>query len=337
MLRKRKNSPFWYVILWMDGKKVAISTRETSKRKAKAIEATRRKNYQERRRQEQVAIILGEKPRKHKHLLLSEAWAKYRHLNPEWAEGGLKIFQVFKRWAKDDIDIAEVDTDMALQFLDQYRTSAVKTFNTYKSSLHRIWHVLKPFTDIQEIPWSRIPNRTGSSDLYRPFTEAEYKDILGSTTGWWHDATVIAWHTGLRRGDIMQLKWEKIKDNAIEFIPGKTRKNMKEIYVPLAPEVLEVLSRHKNKSPYVFPSEAKKGESGAFERQFMTVLKNLNISARPGELVGFRSLRSAFITRMTEGGIHLDVLQGIVGHGSPMMTRHYSHDKKSARKILKVK
>ena len=49
----------------------------------------------------------------------------------------------------------------------------------------------------------------------------------------------------------------------------------------------------------------------------------------------FHSLRATFITRCEEHGIPRQVLQGIVGHKSPMMTELYSQDKESG-KVLRT-
>jgi len=40
---------------------------------------------------------------------------------------------------------------------------------------------------------------------------------------------------------------------------------------------------------------------------------------------GFHSLRHTYVTLMEDAGVDRETIQPLVGHGSPVMTSHYSH------------
>ncbi|OGV21107.1 MAG: hypothetical protein A2X47_05645 [Lentisphaerae bacterium GWF2_38_69] len=69
---------------------------------------------------------------------------------------------------------------------------------------------------------------------------------------------------------------------------------------------------------------------------FGKILDKCNIKSNARGNVGFHSLRHTFVTLAEESGIDRRIIQGVVGHGSPVMTGHYSHDLKCIREIDKM-
>jgi tetratricopeptide (TPR) repeat protein len=49
---------------------------------------------------------------------------------------------------------------------------------------------------------------------------------------------------------------------------------------------------------------------------------------------GFHSLRHAFVTAALDAGVSLGDVQLTAGHGSPVMTQHYSHSLAAARRVM---
>jgi len=336
MIVKKKNSKYFHIKFWQDGKNRVMSTHCEKRSEAMALHDKLRAEYQDRRKHELIARLMGVKPKIAKPLRLKDAWTRYAELNPNCSKDSGRI--VFERFyeAMGDMDIADVTVDMAVDYLSKFLSHKGKTYNTYKSALSKMWTILKPYTEIQKNVWLEISNRPNNSEHYRPLTEDESKLVLKKTKGFWHDATIIAWYTGLRRKDIMCLKWEYVQDGYIELIPHKTKSNDKSVYVPLHKNVLKVLSALPKTDPYVFPTESKKLKNGKFAVEFTGILTTLGIVDTKQGNAGFHSLRSSFITRAEEFGISEKVIMGIVGHGSPAMTRHYSHDKQSAKTILSL-
>lgn len=341
MLVRKPHSKYWYIVLREGRKHKWFSTRLEDEASARAVHDEMVSKRNEAARQQKISFLLGgralESTARNKPLLLSQAWDKYCSINPKWGDASRKIFNHFSGWAGINKDISDIDSDAALEFLGNYRECSGKTFNNYRTALSKIWKVLKSYSNIRENIWQDIANRSTESEYHRPITSTEYAAILKATKGFWHDATIISYYTGLRRKDIQILQWSQIKGTHIELVPSKTSANQKSVIIPIHQEVRKVLDYRAKKSEYVFPREAEKLHNGTFNKEFGIILDGLGITATPPAMVGFRSLRTAFVTRCAEAGVSDKAIGGMVGHGSVKQTRHYDHDMKSAKKILRLK
>ncbi len=62
-----------------------------------------------------------------------------------------------------------------------------------------------------------------------------------------------------------------------------------------------------------------------FEDCGFTTRKQLPSRQIQTNVVGFHSLRHSFVSFCANAGVPMAVVQSLVGHGSPAMTRHYTH------------
>ena len=139
--------------------------------------------------------------------------------------------------------------------------------------------------------------------------------------------------TGLRRGELLGLKWTDIDFNAnsiyiqrqitrtdgeVKESPLKTKNAYRQIIVP--PEVTEILKQKKDRengfSEYVFSSPT----GGPISPD--SVLKMLHrVLKRAGlEKVRFHALRHTFATMALQNGVDVKTLSGLLGHYSAGFT-----------------
>ena len=139
--------------------------------------------------------------------------------------------------------------------------------------------------------------------------------------------------TGLRRGELLGLKWTDIDFNAnsiyiqrqitrtdgeVKESPLKTKNAYRQIIVP--PEVTEILKQKKDRengfSEYVFSSPT----GGPISPD--SVLKMLHrVLKRAGlEKVRFHALRHTFATMALQNGVDMKTLSGLLGHYSAGFT-----------------
>lgn len=139
--------------------------------------------------------------------------------------------------------------------------------------------------------------------------------------------------TGLRRGELLGLKWTDIDFNAnsiyiqrqitrtdgeVKESPLKTKNAYRQIIVP--PEVSEILKKKKDRengfSEYVFSSPT----GGPISPD--SVLKMLHrVLKRAGlEKVRFHALRHTFATMALQNGVDVKTLSGLLGHYSAGFT-----------------
>ncbi len=155
-------------------------------------------------------------------------------------------------------------------------------------------------------------------------------------------------YTGLRLGDCATLRWGEVDlhRNIIRRIPSKTaRRNAKPIIVPIHPVLAGLLSEISlsDRGEYVLPETAELYDSridlvtDMIQRHF----ESCGIrTQKPGTgkgtgkravvEVGFHSLRHTFVSLCRESNAPLAVVESIVGHSNPAMTRHYTHTSEEA-------
>jgi integrase len=340
MLLLRPTSRNYYAVIYRDGKHRWISLGTANKADARALHDSIEARSKAQGLRSRVARLMGEKTEAARPLMIADVEKKYRKVNPNFSQAGLWILRQFREWLDGDYsDISDIDTAKAMQYLDSLTCSG-KWFNNQKSALSKIWTVLKPFTNIEKNIWHEIPNRPAGSIKFRPFTRQEVKKFIAELKGDVKDAAIIAYRTGLRKKDVFTLLWENVKNDCIDIIPAKTARYNRAVWVPLHPEARAVLKRLRKKktvSPYVFPENYKRFNKDVIPEHIRGGLRRAGIKDTNKGRAAFHSLRATFITEAEAAGIPRHVIQGIVGHRSPLMTEHYSQDRQSAKAITLLK
>ena len=131
---------------------------------------------------------------------------------------------------------------------------------------------------------------------------------------------VVAVNTGMRRGEIIKLKWHDI-DIRRDIIHLYRTKNNERRDIPMNDVVKRVLVRipkHPS-SPYIFTRSD--GEPYInIDRPFVKALKELGI-----EDFRFHDLRHTFASQLVMSGVDLNTTRELLGHKTMAMTLRYSH------------
>lgn len=129
----------------------------------------------------------------------------------------------------------------------------------------------------------------------------------------------VALHTGLRRGEIFNLKWFDV-DFSRGMIQVRESKSNKKRLVPMNTTIRTMLQGLKRKSEYVFPSPKTNGRLDNIKRSFRRAV-------REAEIIDFRfhDLRHTAATRMADAGADAFTLMKILGHSDIRMTSRYTH------------
>ena len=133
------------------------------------------------------------------------------------------------------------------------------------------------------------------------------------------DFFIIAVNTGMDRSEILNLKWEQIKEGQIYCPKVKTRP---ERYIPISGDLDEHLNqirRRKVISKYVVTDE-KGRKLTDIKRSFKTVLRSAKIHN-----CRIKDLRHTFASHFTMRTADLKSLQEILGHTNIRTTMRYSH------------
>ncbi len=132
---------------------------------------------------------------------------------------------------------------------------------------------------------------------------------------------LTALKTGMRQGEILNLKWEHVNlENATIHVSNT--KSGKARDLPIHPQLLECLSTLPKNSPYVFCDNNGNPLTryGKLRHEFEYALKKANISG-----FRFHDLRHTFASILAMKGVDLLTIKYYLGHSSLEMTMRYAH------------
>ena len=139
-----------------------------------------------------------------------------------------------------------------------------------------------------------------------------------------YDIIVVALNTGLRRSELLNLKWKDMKDGSLK-IKGKGDKYRD---VPLNSTARETIVKQQRRGEFVFDVP---------NRNNATVLHNTTkkVSGMTGVDFHLHLLRHAFTTSLVERGIDFVTIGAILGHSTVTMSLIYAHtDKEKMKKAV---
>ena len=154
----------------------------------------------------------------------------------------------------------------------------------------------------------------------RFLSEAEIKALLAVCPPHLRPIVETALLTGMRKEELLSLKWEQINHGLINLIKTKS---VNPRLIPISGRLVEIFQqlRHQNqlKSPYVFCD----GEGRRFnsvKRSFATACHKAGI-----EKFRFHDLRHTFASHLLMRGASLKTVQELLGHSDIKMTMRYAH------------
>lgn len=362
MIYRRANSKYFYAAWYVKGQdgrliKRSVSTKATDEAEALRIEAHLKaavKDLAERRRFDTFIVGTVEKMTHETlarpELPLSLVWDTFaadrsqeRRTDRTMSSKRSAWFR-FLEWAGENHpdlkSIQDITKEVANEYLNSFTGKASSTSNNNKNSLSSVWKVLTIPQSLADNPWRAIAGAEDNSVSFRDFSVEEVRRIMGKAEGFWRYATAIGFFTGLRFTDVVHLSKSQIQGEYIVLVPRKTARKKKAVYIFVHPDLKRILTLAAAASPegedYLFPEAVADYSKKVFQAQFGKLLAACGVKddARGG--VGFHSLRHSFVTINEAAGVDRKVIQGIVGHGSPLMTGRYSHDMESCKILAKM-
>ena len=128
---------------------------------------------------------------------------------------------------------------------------------------------------------------------------------------------MCALHTGMRKAEILYLRWKQIRNGFIYLNKTKTSESRQIPVNETLNTLFQSLPRHL-KSDYIFCN--KDGKPFEVRRSFNTALKKAGI-----EDFRFHDLRHTFASRLVMKGASLKAVQELLGHKNIKMTMRYAH------------
>ena len=303
-----------------------------------------------------------------KSLPLTSAWGIYSQ-HPERAMPATvhernsykSTFEEFVRFVSDSSkNISDITPEIADSFATHMRDNQIAV-DTHNRKIRRIRKILDVLQDYRSgdnpfaIKSLQRKKREEQEHLVKriSFTHEQEQKLLEALEDSKYKVKNkpeirVVYHlgmfTGQRLKDCVLLRWDKVDLNR-KRIWVKQFKTGKEVTIPMAPKLLEVLTEAKEwkTNQYVCPnvaerynilnSEGKNVGNNLVNIDVLRVIKWIGLEpsvAVPGRkkkvtVYGFHSLRHSFASHCAEAGVPKAVVLSILGTNSEIVDKHYTH------------
>jgi integrase len=199
---------------------------------------------------------------------------------------------------------------------------SLATVNNHLRVLSKILSLALDANLIDTNPCFRVRKFKPNNRRLRVLSDEEETELLAQLEGnqLTHSIVIFALNTGLRRGEIFNLKWPDVDFQRRRLTVRKTKAN-KERFVPINVTVKNLLqSLPRFLSDYVFPSPQTTGRLTDIKKSFRGAVVTAKI-----ENLRFHDLRHTFATRLADAGTDAFTLMEILGHSNLATTMIYVH------------
>ena len=239
-----------------------------------------------------------------------------------------------RSWARDEISLkhlseffegaslAEID-GLKIEKYILHRTAAgisKSTINRELACLKTMFGKAVEWGKAEKSPAAKVKKFREPNARERILSPEEARRLVESADPGIRPVLIIALNTGMRRGEILSLKWADL-DFTKSFIlisDSKSGRSRKVFMNALVYDTLKALP--KDPSEYIFFN----AETEAHVKDVKTAFKT---ACRRADIKGVRmhDLRHTAATRMIEAGVDLVTVSKILGHSSIQMTMRYAH------------
>ncbi|MFC1769592.1 tyrosine-type recombinase/integrase [Nitrospirota bacterium] len=202
------------------------------------------------------------------------------------------------------------------------RLSTVKPATVYQelALMRRMFNVArKEWKLVKYNPVADLSISVGNSNARdRWLTMEEEQGLIKNATNpfWLRPLIITALHTGMRKGEILNLKWKDIDFTRKLLIVHKT-KNGKKRSIPMSQTLIATLQGIK-----VIDISGK-----VFSRSDRSIRAAFDKAKAKAAIEDFRfhDLRHTFATRLVQNGVDIYKVKELLGHKTLTMTMRYSH------------
>ncbi len=322
-LTKEKNSPFYQLVYFYNGKRTKKTTKKRTKAEALQF-LTEFKNVLKEKEKQKV-ISLSEFEREYISLVSSIRTFSYNKL----------IVVTFRRLQKEtgDILLNELDQFKAEKFISNVYKDSKFAAACYYRTLKAAFEKAREWNYISENPFKKFktPKVPQTLPAYFGFKElqliikATERDIL-------KDLFLAAYYTGMRAGELLNLRWNAVDFKnlliTVENTDTFTTKSKRERIIPINKPLLTILKKRFpkiidiNKIDYVFSkSRGIPFETEYVSKKFKKAVRKVKLS----ESFHLHSLRHSFASNLVQSGVSLYVVKELLGHRDISTTQIYSH------------
>lgn len=233
-----------------------------------------------------------------------------------------RLKDVFRGRFLQDITAKDIEDYRIVRLKEKVNGKPISpaTINRHLDVLSNIFNKAIEWNKLQNNPMKAVKSLKVALGRLRFLEKEETAKLIANCSGYIKPIVVIALNTGMRKGEILGLKWEDIdyKRNLITLL---NTKNGEKREVPMNGNVQNVLRSVKKhpESDYLFCN--KNGvQMYDIRKSFSTALRKSGINS-----FRFHDLRHTFASHLTMSGIEIFTVKELLGHKDIAMTMRYSH------------
>jgi len=349
-----KHGKFWHARWWVNGKKISRSTGTADLEQAREWlekQSVVRTGLRDREALAKISLAISasledaETARRVVGVPVAQLFELYRDapnradVKEATLEGYRHQFNTLAAWLQERFPEITSARDISQTVADEYIADRMKTVSANRVNkdlnlFSLVWRTLAKKYGLEYDPWSvdHIARKRHQPHERRALTDEEVRALLENSEGEMRLMFLIAICTGLRMGDILNLRWDQHIDlEAQKIALRRTRKTGAPIVLPIVAELSSALQAQKKANPdepWVLPWEHGRPLRDIC-RSVARVFKRAGIEMHPdtsrSPTASFHSLRHTFVTRLMRRGISPALIQAAVGHSTMLMTEHYTH------------
>ena len=193
------------------------------------------------------------------------------------------------------------------------------TINREIALLKTIFNKALEWGRIEENPMSRVKKFKENQKAMRILSDKEIIKLIDAAPSHISPIIIIAANTGMRKMEILSLKWEDIDfRRGIIHIKDSKSGRAREVYMNCP--VFEALKALPQESEFVFFNQATGNHVTSVRKSFKKACEDIGIKN-----FRFHDLRHCCATKMVEAGVDLVTVSKILGHSDIKLTMRYAH------------
>ncbi len=324
-LVKNSKSPYYQVVSIVDGRRTTCSTRTGNFREANKFLNNFRLQPKKELLPDSDSINLTK---------FQDEYVTY--LQPTKSKSYVRSVELsFKMLIEfiDDIPLNKITLHLIDKFITHTYCRTPRSASLYYRTLKAAFSKAVLWNFILDNPFKKIKSPKVAKSFPLFISELELQLILENTQEEnIKDLFTIAFYTGMRLGEITNMKWPWIDLNQNQILvqcsdsfATKNKKgrvipfnqNLKNIFIRNYPKVFSL-----KKDDFVFSNLMRE----KYREDFIT--KRFKIAVRKTELndkIHFHTLRHSFASLLIQKGVSLYVVKELLGHESLTTTQIYSH------------
>lgn len=232
-----------------------------------------------------------------------------------------------------DIPLSHINPRTAQQFVSETYKRTVKGAELYLRTLKAGFSRAVEWGYIPENPFKKVKLARSKKTFPLFVTEVELQKVIDKTSNKeLKNLFFFAFHTGMRLGEIVNLKWNaaNFTDRTISVKNDKhfSTKSRKDRIIPMNDRLLELLRAKFPKvigiqqEEFVFQMKPEvKFNPDYVTKQFKKAVIEAELNSR----IHFHTLRHSFASNLVQRGASLYVVKELLGHEDITTTQIYSH------------